>query len=214
MPTRCTEAATCSCNRNSWLPPGRTLAGKPETLDRTSGPPPALLRPSRSQKSPRPEYASEPSLRIVFRSGLSRIFRSQGDKPLVASQFTFARWDRRHPGKSRRLSSDHLEFLDGLVSRSPHPLLSCKARVRATCTNLTGSRPSTADSRTSITVFHSSRSCMLRGRASTCPTISASGPGRWYSCKASRQGCGRWPASLIPKMGRTGNEHHRRVSAT
>jgi hypothetical protein len=32
-------------------------------------------------------------------------------------------------------------------------LLSCKARVRATCANLTGSRPSTADSRTSITVL-------------------------------------------------------------
>jgi hypothetical protein len=24
-------------------------------------------------------------------------------------------------------------------------------------------------------------------------------PGRWHSCKASRQGCARWPASLIPQ---------------
>src|SRR5450755_4714212 len=40
-------------------PPVRTCADKPGKPDRTSGPPPALLRPSRSPKSPRPEYASE-----------------------------------------------------------------------------------------------------------------------------------------------------------
>ena len=57
MPTRCTEAATCSGIRNSW-PPGCRHAGKPDKPDRTSGRPPALLRPSRSPKSPRPECAS------------------------------------------------------------------------------------------------------------------------------------------------------------
>jgi hypothetical protein len=58
MPTRCTEAATCSGIRNSWS--GRTRAGKPDKPDHTSGPPLALLRSSRSSKSPRPECASEP----------------------------------------------------------------------------------------------------------------------------------------------------------
>jgi len=57
MPTRCTEAVTCSGIRNSW-PPGCRHAGKPDKPDRTSGRPPALLRPSRSPKSPRPECAS------------------------------------------------------------------------------------------------------------------------------------------------------------
>jgi hypothetical protein len=59
------------------------------------------------------------------------------------------------------------DFLAGLRRGLLVGLLSCKARVRATCANLTGSRPSTADSRTSITVCHSSRSCMLRGSLST-----------------------------------------------
>src|SRR5713226_156259 len=70
MPTRCTEAATCSGIRNSW-PPGRTRAGKPDSSDRTSGPPLALLRPFRSPKSPRPECASEPP------SGLAATVRLQ-----------------------------------------------------------------------------------------------------------------------------------------
>src|SRR6266566_927642 len=39
--------------------------------DRTSGPPPSLLRPSRSPKLPKPECASEPT----------PAFRSQADKP-------------------------------------------------------------------------------------------------------------------------------------
>jgi hypothetical protein len=56
MPTRCTEIATCSCNRKN----GPT-AGKPDKPHRTSAPAPmALLKSPRSSKSPRPEYASEP----------------------------------------------------------------------------------------------------------------------------------------------------------
>src|ERR1700731_2482305 len=65
MPTRCTEAATCSGIRNSGGP-----AGKPDKPDRTSGPPPALLRPSRSPKSPRPECASEPPWGLAAAIGL------------------------------------------------------------------------------------------------------------------------------------------------
>jgi hypothetical protein len=60
MPTRCTEAATCSGIRNSW-PPGCIRAGKPDKPDRTSGP--ELVLPSklsRSSKSPKPECASQP----------------------------------------------------------------------------------------------------------------------------------------------------------
>src|SRR5258706_10600264 len=64
MPTRCIEAATCSGIRR---PPSRE--GKPDKPDRTSGPPPALLRPSRSQKSPTPECASEPPI-----SSWARVF--------------------------------------------------------------------------------------------------------------------------------------------
>src|SRR5262245_13419277 len=67
MPTRCTGAATCSGIRNSW--PGRTRADKPDKPDRRSGRPPALLRPSRSPKSPR---ASEASLRYEEAKLLSR----------------------------------------------------------------------------------------------------------------------------------------------
>ena len=48
MPTRCTVAATCSCNRNSCSP-GRRHAGKLEKPDRTSGRPPVPLRPTRRQ---------------------------------------------------------------------------------------------------------------------------------------------------------------------
>ena len=64
MPTRCTEAATYSGIRNSW-PPGCRHAGKPDKPDRTSGRPPALLRPSRSPKSPRPECASVSPWRLA-----------------------------------------------------------------------------------------------------------------------------------------------------
>ena len=59
MPKHCTEAAMCSCNRNSWPPRGKR-AGKPDRPDYTSELPPALLMPSRLPKSPRPEYALEP----------------------------------------------------------------------------------------------------------------------------------------------------------
>src|ERR1700676_5353286 len=69
MPTRCTEAATCSGIRNSW-PPGCTHAGIPDKPDRRSGPPPVLLRPSRSPKSPRPECASEPPWGLAAAIGL------------------------------------------------------------------------------------------------------------------------------------------------
>jgi hypothetical protein len=72
MPKRCTEAATYRRIRNSCLPSLGTRAGKPDTLDRTSGLPLALLRSSRSQKSPRPEYASEPPC------GLSSVPASAG----------------------------------------------------------------------------------------------------------------------------------------
>ena len=62
MPTHCTEAATCSGIRNSWS--GRTNAGKPDSPDRTSGRPPAQLRPSRLPKSPRTECAIRASFGI------------------------------------------------------------------------------------------------------------------------------------------------------
>src|ERR1700682_1529924 len=72
MPTRCTEAATCSGIRKSG-----TTAGKPGKPDRTSGPPPALLIPSRSSKSPRPECASEPPWGLAAAIGLQFRFGVQ-----------------------------------------------------------------------------------------------------------------------------------------
>jgi len=69
MPTRCTEAAMCSGIRNS-CPLARTRAGKPDSPDRTSGRPPALLRPSRSPKSQRPECALEPPWGLAAAIGL------------------------------------------------------------------------------------------------------------------------------------------------
>jgi hypothetical protein len=101
MLTRCTEAELCSCIRNSWLP-SRTRAGKPDTPDHTSGPPPALLRPSRSQKSPRPECASESPFGIdaTRRPSTPKMPFAcvEADEGIVVrSQFTFARW-RGPPG--------------------------------------------------------------------------------------------------------------------
>ena len=66
MPTRCTEAATCSCIRNSWPVP--TREGKPDKPDRTSGRPLASLKPSRSPKLPRLECASKPPWGYARRS--------------------------------------------------------------------------------------------------------------------------------------------------
>src|SRR5882672_6877267 len=57
MPTHCTEPARCSGIRNRW--PVRTRAGKPDSPGRRFEPPPAsLLRPSRSPKLPKPDFAS------------------------------------------------------------------------------------------------------------------------------------------------------------
>ena len=95
MPTRCTEAGTCSGIRNS-CPPGRTHAGKPDKTDRTSGPeqaPPS--KPSRSSKLPKPECATEPpsgyarrgtpfalAWHLPFRPG--RIFKPPADRSLCS----------------------------------------------------------------------------------------------------------------------------------
>ena len=79
MPTRCTEAATCSGIGNS-RPPGCTHAGKPDKPDRTFEPelaPPS--KPSRTSKSPKPGCAL-----FVLRSGPGRIFRSQADRPFCS----------------------------------------------------------------------------------------------------------------------------------
>jgi hypothetical protein len=105
MPTRCTEAVTYRRIRDSCLPSLGTRAGKPDTLDRTSGPPPALLRSSRLQKSPRPEYASfevgripayarpDRSADISARSNPSRLTNSENPSR-CASLGTRARFSR------------------------------------------------------------------------------------------------------------------------
>src|SRR6266436_7867591 len=95
MPTHCIEAAKCSGIRNNWPVP--TRVGKPDKPDRTSGPPRALLRRSRSPKSPRPECASEPPWGY---ERCSTPFRAENVLRIVfSSQVTFAR---------RRLEGDEL----------------------------------------------------------------------------------------------------------
>src|ERR1700758_5322258 len=96
MPTARTGAATCNCTRNCSLH-WSTRAGKPDKPDRTSGPPPALLRPSRSPKSPRPEYASEPPCHGGWVAATPLCLRwhggsrSGGERPPPA----VGKWDRR-----------------------------------------------------------------------------------------------------------------------
>ena len=96
MPTRCTEAATCSGIRNSGSLPTDTHAGKPDRPDRTSGlEPVSLSRPSRTAKSPKPECALlAPKMPFAFASSApasTGFSVSKQTGPFVPSQFTFAR---------------------------------------------------------------------------------------------------------------------------
>ena len=96
MPTRCTEAATCSGIRNSGSLPTDTHAGKPDRPDRTSGlEPVSLSRPSRTAKSPKPECAPfAPKMPFAFASSASAstgFSHSKQTGPFVLGQFTFAR---------------------------------------------------------------------------------------------------------------------------
>ena len=96
MPTRCTEAATCSGTRNSGSLPTDTHAGKPDRPDRTSGlEPVSLSRPSRTAKSPKPKCALfAPKMPFAFASSASASTGFSDSKqtgPFVLSQFTFAR---------------------------------------------------------------------------------------------------------------------------
>ncbi len=96
MPTRCTEAATCSGIRNSGSLPTDTHAGKPDRPDRTSGlEPVSLSRPSRTAKSPKLECALfAPKMPFAFASSAPASTGFSGCKqtgPFVPSQFTFAR---------------------------------------------------------------------------------------------------------------------------
>jgi hypothetical protein len=128
MPTRYTEVARCSGIRNSGRGPG----GKRDRPDRTSGPPPALLRSSR--KSPRPECASEapwgpfapkmPS-HCLIRSGLGRTFFSQPDRPLC-SQSIHVRASRTAMSCSTLtppLPRASKARFQPQRPRSPHPIL-------------------------------------------------------------------------------------------
>jgi len=96
MPTRCTEAATCSGIRNSGSLPTDTHAGKPDRPDRTSGlEPVSLSRPSRTAKSPKPACALfAPKMPFAFASSAPASTGFSDCKqtgPFVPSQFTFAR---------------------------------------------------------------------------------------------------------------------------
>ncbi len=96
MPTRCTEAATCSGIRNSGSLPTDTHAGKPDRPDRTSGlEPVSLSRPSRTAKSPKPQCALlAPKMPFAFASSApasTGFSVSKQTGPFVPSQFTFAR---------------------------------------------------------------------------------------------------------------------------
>ena len=63
MPTRCTVAASCSCNRTSCSPGWSRHAGKPDKPDHTFGREPTTLpKPTRSPKSSKPARASESPL--------------------------------------------------------------------------------------------------------------------------------------------------------
>ena len=96
MPTRCTEAATCSGIRNSGSLPTDTHAGKPDRPDRTSGlEPVSLSRPSPTAKSPKPACALfAPKMPFAFASSAPASTGFSDCKqtgPFVPSQFTFAR---------------------------------------------------------------------------------------------------------------------------
>jgi hypothetical protein len=95
MPTRCIEAATCSCIRIRW--PGHIPAGKPGKPDRTSGRPPAVLRRSQPPISSRQECASKPPSTAPLKKGAAGVRRPKS-------------WEETRREAKRLLSSSHSQI--------------------------------------------------------------------------------------------------------
>jgi hypothetical protein len=136
MPTRCTEAATCSGIRNSWL--GRTHAGKPDRPDRTSGPeqtPPSKRRDRQNCQSRNAHQSLLRAMRgathrsrshCVLRSGPGRI-RSQADRSLCSQSIHVRAWGSPRVAELRRAAARSVPFLSPAV-------------MRGTCTSTTSGR--------------------------------------------------------------------------
>jgi hypothetical protein len=125
MPTRCTVAATCSCNRNSCA---SRHAGKPEKPDHTfERAPTTLPKPPRSSKSPKPAHTNATAQRaseIATRRCSRHPARARAG-PDPESRACAYSTPRRPAGRLPCVLPSSVLPLPGLIRRKPSRVTWC-----------------------------------------------------------------------------------------